>query len=71
MKLRETWMRTTAKLEHAQIAEAVIEAEVLIRQALAMDRAQFFAALNEELAPNREARISRLVERRMAGEPLA
>ena len=64
-------MRITAKLEHAQIAEAGIEAEVLIRHALAMDRAQFFAALNEQLAPNREARIRRLVGRRMAGEPLA
>jgi release factor glutamine methyltransferase len=71
MKLRESWVRSMAQLEHAQIADAGIEAEVLIRHALAVERADFFAALNDQLAPPQEARVSRLVERRMAGEPLA
>lgn len=64
-------MLVKARLERAFISEATIEAEILIRHVLAIDRAQFFSKLYEKISQTYEIQISRLLERRIAGEPLS
>ena len=71
MRIRESWMRAGKQLADDGIVEASIEAEVLLRHALDMERADFFAALNDRLTPLQEEAAGRLLERRAAGEPLA
>lgn len=71
MKLREhlAWLRE--RLEGAAILDAAIEAEVLLRHALDMDRARFFMSLEGELSPGQEQLVQGLMARRLEGEPLA
>ncbi len=71
MKLREhlAWLREC--LKGAAIPDAAIEAEVLLRHALDMDRARFFMSLEEEPSPGQEQLLQRLTARRLEGEPLA
>ena len=71
MTLRSAWMQTRSRLERAGIDDTVLEAEVILRHALGIDRAAFFAALEEQ--PDGEAlRLAdSLAQRREQGEPLA
>lgn len=50
---------------------ARIEAEVLLRHALGIDRAQLYCRLAEELPPDELERFVSLLDRRLAGEPVA
>ena len=69
--MREVWVGVVVQFEDAGMADAQIEAEVLLRHALGMDRARYFSSLNEPLSPSVVTTIESLVKRRLAGEPLA
>jgi len=71
VNIRESWVRATEQLALTGVADASLEAEVLHRHALEADRAQFFAALHEPLAPPHQRQVDRSVRRRAEGEPLA
>jgi release factor glutamine methyltransferase len=53
------------------IEDAVIEAEVILRRAMGVDRTKFFASLDDELSPDALRRVDGLLRRRRAREPLA
>ena len=71
MIVRESWVRVRKQLESVGIADAGVEAEVMLRHALDLERADFFAALGDQLKPSAAEQIDRLAHRRVAGEPLA
>ena len=71
MRVRESWVRIREDLSGKGLADASLEAEMLIRGALKMDRAGFFSTLDERLTPAKERQIGDLLERRTTGEPLA
>ena len=64
-------MRARSRLERAGIAEASLESEVLLRHTLDIDRAAFFASLEEQPGDAALELTDSLVERREQGEPLA
>ena len=70
MRVRESWLRATERMAE-DVADPELEAEVLLRHAAGMDRAGFFAGLDEQLPPALSTKVSRYVRRRIAGEPLA
>jgi release factor glutamine methyltransferase len=53
------------------IEESFLEAEILLRHALRIDRAALFASLHEGLSPAHKDLFFQLVERRRLGEPSA
>ena len=71
MKVSESWAGATDRLSAHGVPEPSLEAEVLVRHALGVDRSQFFANLNQGLVHHQKGQIDRLVERRILGEPLA
>ena len=71
MTLRAAWMQTRSRLERAGIHDAALESEVLLRHALGIDRAAFFASLEEQPGGGAFRLADSLVERRERGEPLA
>jgi len=71
MRIQESWVGTASRLADRGIEVPSLEAEVLVRHVLGIDRAQFFAALSDGLPCPDEGEIDRLVARRLAGEPLA
>ena len=70
MTLRSAWMRARSRLERASIDDAALEAEVILRHALNLDRAAFFATLEDPPDAAGLDRARSLVERREEGEPL-
>ena len=71
MRLREAWERSRKRLERASIPDAGIEAGVLLRNALGIDRATFHASPERELSEEDAEAFERTVQRRIEGEPLA
>lgn len=71
MRLREAWARSRRQLEGASIPDADIEAQVLLRNALGIDRATFHASLDRELGDEDVEAFERTVQRRVEGEPLS
>jgi release factor glutamine methyltransferase len=71
MRVSESWTRITEELAEKGVADAGLEAEMLIRGALKTDRTGFFSTLDQRLTPTQEGRVSHLLERRTKGEPLA
>ena len=71
MRIRESWARATGQLAQMGILDASIEAEVLLRHATSLERAGFFAALHDQLAPHHQEMVERSIQRRLGGEPLA
>jgi release factor glutamine methyltransferase len=69
--VREAWAGTREQLAKTGVADASLEAEVLLRTALGVDRTGFVASLNMEIAPDRALAAEGLIARRLAGEPLA
>ena len=67
----EVLARETARLKTACIAEPELEAEVLLRHTLDMERSEFFAALSEGLTPPQVNHVTANVARRLRHEPLA
>jgi release factor glutamine methyltransferase len=69
--VRESWLRTRDRLEAANVSDAGLEAEVLLRHALRIDRAEYFASLEQPVAVSEQGLADTLADRRVAGEPLA
>ena len=65
------YTRTRQTLSRHAVAEPDIEAEVLVREALGLDRAQYFAELLVQVPDESANEIEVLLARRLAGEPLA
>ncbi len=53
------------------IDDASLEGEILLRHALGIDRVQLYADLDRDLTPSYEKTLSKLLERRINGEPSA
>ena len=71
MRLWEALERSRRRLERADIPDADIEAEVLLRNWLGIDRATFHASRDRELSDKDATAFERTVERRIEGEPLS
>lgn len=71
MKLRDAWASGRRRLERANIPDAGLESQVLLRTALGIHRTAFFTCLNEEAPPGRADAFEQTLQRRIQGEPLA
>ena len=71
MTVRESWVQIRDRLEAANVPDAGLEAEVLLRHALGIDRAEYFASLEQLVAVSEQDLANTLANRRVAGEPLA
>lgn len=71
MILREALIGARERLRAAGSDEADIEAEVLLRFALDLDRTSFLRLLNEPLSPAEAQAYERALYRRFQGEPTA
>ena len=71
MRIGEYVARTSARLAERGIPDATIEAEVLVRHVLRMDRAELYSASRDSLGRRQEHHVDRLVRTRLAREPLA
>ncbi len=71
MTLQSAWLRLRSRLERAGIDDPALESEVILRHALDIDRAAFFASLQEEQDAAALNLAGSLTGRRVRGEPLA
>lgn len=71
MTIRETLQRGRRRLAEAGIADAGLEAEVLLMDAISASRAFLYTYLDRSLAPDEIARYEAALERRVAHEPVA
>jgi len=62
---------TTERLARTGIPTARLDAEVLLRHVLGLDRTQLFVRLREPLSAQDRGELDALVDRRLAGEPIA
>ncbi len=69
--IREAFTRTRSMLERSAIIDAAIEAEVLVRLVVGMDRVRYFASLQEPIGAEQSTALDEFVQRRLRGEPLA
>ncbi len=69
--LRDIWLTAAAELESAEIADARFEAEVLLRHATGLSRAQLYASLSDAIDPDAQARFEAAVAERATRTPLA
>ena len=69
--LKDAIRRTQATLEAAGIPDARLEAEVLLASVLAMPRHLIYVYPEEGVSPQQAQMLARMVERRLAREPLA
>jgi release factor glutamine methyltransferase len=71
MKLAQALSRSRDVLEKNDIEDAPLEAELLLRHVLKINRTQLYLDLEAELSPRDEKAFRALVERRSGGEPAA
>lgn len=71
MIIREAAAKACKLLEHAQVEDAAFESELLLRHALKINRAGFFAGTKNEIPKEQETSYFELVKRRISGEPSA
>ena len=71
MILREALFSARERLRAGGSDEPEIEAEVLLRYALDLDRATFLRVLNEPISTSEAQAFERILHRRFAGEPTA
>ena len=71
MRIRESLVRNAGQLSECHIPDPYLEAEVLMRHALGLERAELFATYEEVLAPHQEHEACQLLRRRLEGEALA
>ena len=71
MRLAQALRAAAQALQAAGIEDAPLEAEVLLRHALRLDRAHLYARLQQELSPGDEAAFRPLLARRLTHEPAA
>ena len=69
--LRDAWMEAAAELEGAGIADARFEAEVLLRHATGLSRAELYARLTDEIGEADAAKLRRAVGERSGRTPLS
>ncbi|MCY3733610.1 MAG: peptide chain release factor N(5)-glutamine methyltransferase [Chloroflexi bacterium] len=69
--LRDIWLSGAADLEGAEIDDARFEAEVLLRHATGLTRAQLYASLTDEVDPAALERFQAAVAERTSRKPLA
>ena len=70
MKVAETWVRTKERLHSGGIDEPGLEAEVLMRRALNIERSQFYAVLSNPVLGVESEALDSMLRRRLDGEPL-
>ena len=71
MKLADSWVLVRERLADTGIVDASLEAEVLHRSVLDMDRAGFISELQTEISSVQVKSIDQLINRRLKGEPLS
>lgn len=71
MTLKQVLGRARDVLAANSIEDASLEGEILLRQALGIDRVRLYANLNSELSAEQENDFWHLVQRRLSGEPAA
>ena len=71
MTLRHAWIGSQRQLSDQGICDAWLEAEVLLRHTLSLDRAEFFASLGQKLEDKARESFEKLISRRLTREPLA
>ena len=71
MTLKTALSRARGILAQNAIEDAPLEAELLLRHVLKINRTQLYLDLEEELSPEDEKAFGHLVERRSGGEPAA
>ena len=71
MTLQQVLGRARDVLVANSIEDASLEGEILLRQALGIDRVRLYANLNSELSAEQENEVWHLVQRRLSGEPAA
>ena len=71
MKVLESRLRATESLKEHCVMDPNLEAEVLVRHTLGMQRAEYFAGTDQPLNSNQTKQIDELIRRRIEGEPLA
>ena len=69
--LRDIWLDAAADLEAAGIDDARFEAEVLLRHATGLTRAQLYTSLTDEVANSAVERFSAALQQRTSRQPLA
>lgn len=69
--LRDVWMDAAAELEGAGIDDARFEAEVLLRHATGLSRAELYARLTDPLADDAAAKLRDALAERSGRKPLA
>ncbi len=69
--LRDVWLAAAAELESADIDDARFEAEVLLRHATGLNRAQLYASLTDEIDPAAQQRFQDAIAERTTRKPLA
>jgi len=71
MTRRQALIYARPRLEAANIAEAALESELLLRQALSIDRAELYSHPEARLSLEQQQTFNSLLERRLSGEPAA
>ena len=71
MRLAQALHEATEALQAAGVEDAWLEAEVLLRYTLNLDRAHLYARLQEDLSTGDQAAFISLLARRLAHEPTA
>ena len=70
MTLRHVWVSAQRQLSDQGICDALLEAEVLLRHTLSLDRAGFFASLSQKVEDKTRESFEKLMSRRLTREPL-
>ncbi|HEY94193.1 MAG TPA: peptide chain release factor N(5)-glutamine methyltransferase [Dehalococcoidia bacterium] len=71
MNLRQALKEAEETLSAANIDDALLESEVLLRHVLKIDRIRLYTDINSELTPQQYEKFSGLIQRRLNGEPSA
>ena len=71
MRIDGALAAATERLSHRGIPDASLEAEVIVRHVMGLDRAKIFAIPEQRLSNRQQQHVSQLVRRRLEGEPLA
>lgn len=71
MKIKEFLYEASQKLINSGIPDPSLEAEILIRHILQIDRAKIFQDLNRDLLNYQENEVNLLIDKRIEGYPLS
>ena len=69
MTRKQAFVQARGLLAASDIEDASIEAELLLRHTLTINRAELYTDLNHELSPEHEKTFWSLIKRRLNGEP--